>query len=206
MQFDKQYNIGDFLDAVAAKQPTPGGGAVAALCGATAAAIGEMVLNYSIGRKATPHLDPQLRPILESLTRARGMMLELMVEDQAAYGDYSAIKKEPASAERDTRLTAALDRSVAVPRAIAALASSILELADQSVEISNRWLLSDLAVCCELSMATLRSALHNVRVNLAEVSVDRRAALSGECDALLARAVTRVQNVMPRIDAILKAV
>ena len=34
--------IGDFLDATAAKQPIPGGGSVAALVGALAAAIGEM--------------------------------------------------------------------------------------------------------------------------------------------------------------------
>lgn len=197
--------ISDFLAATAAKQPAPGGGAVAALCGATAAAIGEMVLNYSIGRKATPQLDPLLKPLLDELTRARAILLELMVEDQEAYGDYSAIKKEADSAEKTARLAAALDRSIAAPRAMAATAMSILGLADQAVENSNRWLLSDLAVCCELAMASLRSALHNVRVNLPEVDATQRASLAGECDQLLARAITLVKKVMPRIDARLKA-
>ncbi len=203
---DAKTPIESFLSATAAKQPTPGGGAVAALCGATAAAIGEMVLNYSIGRKATPHFDPLLKPIVDELTRARAMMLELMVEDQEAYGEFNTIKKEADSADKAKRLADALDRSVAVPRAIAALASSILTLAEQAVENSNRWLLSDLAVCCELAMAALRSAIHNVRVNLAELDADRRPGLDAECGALLRRAVERVQRVMPRIEARLKAV
>jgi formiminotetrahydrofolate cyclodeaminase len=70
--------------------------------------------------------------------------------------------------------------------------------------MSNRWLLSDLAVCCELSMASLRSALHNVRVNLPELEASRRPLLEQECDLLLARAIERMKKVMPRIDARLR--
>lgn len=202
---DSQTPIAGFLSATAAKQPTPGGGAVAALCGATAAAIGEMVLNYSIGRKATPELDPLLKPILDELARARAMMLELMVEDQDAYGEYNAIRKEPDSADKAARLAVALDRSIAVPRAVAALSHSILELADQAAENSNRLLLSDLLVCCELAMASLRSAIHNVRVNLPELEPAKRLALEGDCQALLSRAVERVQRTVPRVEARLKA-
>lgn len=202
---DAQTPIAGFLSATAAKQPTPGGGAVAALCGATAAAIGEMVLNYSIGRKATPELDPLLKPILDELARARAMMLELMVEDQDAYGEYNAIRKEPDSADKAARLAVALDRSIAVPRAVAALSHSILELADQAAENSNRLLLSDLLVCCELAMASLRSAIHNVRVNLPELEPAKRLALEGDCQALLSRAVERVQRTVPRVEARLKA-
>ena len=51
MHYDAKTSLSDFLDATAAKQPAPGGGSVTALCGALAAAIGEMVLNYSIGKK-----------------------------------------------------------------------------------------------------------------------------------------------------------
>jgi formiminotetrahydrofolate cyclodeaminase len=202
---DASTPIDQFLAATASKQPTPGGGAVAALCGATAAAIGEMVLNYSIGRKATPHLDPQLKPILDELTRARAMMLELMAEDQDAYGEFNAIKKEAESADKAVRLSVALDRSVAVPRAIAATAMSILDLADHAAENSNRWLLSDLAVCCELAMASLRSAIHNVRVNLPELESSRRQAFEGECDQLLTRAVDRLRKLLPRIEARMQA-
>ena len=51
MPVDQTNTLADFLDATAARQPTPGGGAVTALAGVLAAAIGEMVLNYSVGKK-----------------------------------------------------------------------------------------------------------------------------------------------------------
>ena len=48
--FDKTTTIEKFLDAAAAKQPTPGGGSVSALAGALAAAMGEMR-----GRSSAPN-------------------------------------------------------------------------------------------------------------------------------------------------------
>jgi formiminotetrahydrofolate cyclodeaminase len=48
---DASLPITVFLDAAAAKQPTPGGGSIAALAGALAASMGEMVLNYSVNKK-----------------------------------------------------------------------------------------------------------------------------------------------------------
>ena len=49
--YDASRSIEDFLAATAARQPIPGGGSVTALVGALSAAIGEMVVNYSLGKK-----------------------------------------------------------------------------------------------------------------------------------------------------------
>lgn len=192
--------LAEMLEAVAAKRPTPGGGAVAAICGSLAAAIGEMVLNYSIGRKATPHLDPQLKPHLDALTRARAMLLELMVEDQEAFAAFTEAKKLPDDdAMKPKAVTDAQAACIAVPQAIAAVGVAILGVADAVVEISNRWLLSDLAVCCELAMATVRSGIHNVHANLGSVDPTTREKLERESAAELSRAVSLVQKTMPRI-------
>ena len=53
---DATHTIEAFLAATAARHPTPGGGSVSALTGALAAAMGEMVLNYSVNKKG---LDPK---------------------------------------------------------------------------------------------------------------------------------------------------
>src|SRR5262249_30199649 len=86
-------SINEFLAALAAKQPTPGGGSVAAIAGALAAAMGEMVINYSIGKKNLIAHEPKLREALAELTRARGMLLELMIEDQLAFEKLTAARK-----------------------------------------------------------------------------------------------------------------
>lgn len=192
-----------FLSATAAKQPTPGGGAVAALVGATGAAIGEMVLNYSIGRKTSAPFDAELTTVLHELTRAREVMLELLVEDQEAFGELQASKKlADGDTSKPQRIANAVTVCIGVPQAISTTALRVLELADSVVDKSNKWLLSDLAVCVELCMATLRSGLHNVRANFGEVDAARRATLEAECDRLLARGVEVAKRVMPKIRAI----
>jgi hypothetical protein len=93
-----------------------------------------------------------------------------MVEDQRAYEGLTAAKKLPeGSRERGDRLPAALLASITTPQAVGAAAAAILGLCDRLVDRVNFYLLSDLAVCADLAMATVRCAAYNVRVNLSDV-------------------------------------
>ncbi|MGC4032948.1 MAG: cyclodeaminase/cyclohydrolase family protein [Tepidisphaeraceae bacterium] len=183
---DKQTTIDAFLAAAAAKQPTPGGGAVAALAGALAASMGEMVLQYSVSKKDLAQHSAFNTEILAEFTRARGVLLELMAEDQAAFQELSATKK----AGGDTAKL--VDACIAVPQAIGATALAILELAIKVAPTSNVWLASDLAVCGELAMAAVRASVHNVRANLGEVSDVKKAELQADCQRVLAEGVARI--------------
>ena len=198
---DQSSTIQQFLDAAAARQPTPGGGSVTALAGALAASMGEMVINYSVGKKdLEPFLD-ELKPALSEYHRARGLLLQLMAEDQQAYAALTAARKLPdGSAERESLLPAALAASIRGPQAIAATAVAVLELCDRVVNFVNPWLLSDLAICADLSMATVRCATYNVRVNLADVTDPaERQKIEATTFELLSRAGLLIQQVSPRI-------
>jgi methenyltetrahydrofolate cyclohydrolase len=203
MPVDASTTLKEFLAATAAKQPTPGGGAVAAVCGALSAAIGEMVLNYSVGRKSNAAgVDERLTALLNELTASRQKMLELMVADQLAYDEFSAAKKLPETdPARLERVGAAIGQCIRTPQSIARTALSILETADRSVDLANRWLISDLAVCVELAMATIRCAVHNVRINLGELPRDRRSPIHSECDEIIRKGVVHTCLVMPKISA-----
>ena len=83
--YNSSNTIDQFLNAAAAKQPAPGGGSVTALAGALAASRGEMVLNYSVGKKSLAAHEPAFQAALAEFHRLRAMMLQLMVEDQLAY-------------------------------------------------------------------------------------------------------------------------
>ena len=197
---DTSVSLNDFLIAAASKRATPGGGAVAALAGALAASMGEMVLNYSVGRKSSVAHDPALNAGLIEMTNARKLLVLLMVEDQAAYLELTAAKKlEPSVVDRADRIQLALMAAIRAPQSISATAVRILELASQVAPIANRWLLSDLLVACELAMAAVRAGLHNVRVNIPEASSGDQLMLSRQCDELLARAVEVVKKAVPEI-------
>jgi formiminotetrahydrofolate cyclodeaminase len=199
--YDHNTTINDFLMATAAKQPTPGGGSVTALAGALAAAMGEMVLNYSVGKKDLANFQADITAGLAELARARALLLGLMAEDQVAYEALTAARKLPAnSPNRQNELDVALVACIRVPQAMGATALAILAEADRLVDKVNVHLLSDLAVCCELAMATVRSAGYNVRVNMPDLQDPRdRDRVQGESDHLISRATHVVSRAVGRI-------
>jgi formiminotetrahydrofolate cyclodeaminase len=199
--FDQSSTIRQFLDAAAAKQPAPGGGSVTALVGALAASMGEMVVNYSIGKKDLEAFVEELRPALAEYNRARQLLAQLMFEDQSAYTALTAARKLPPTvADRDAQIAAALMASIRGPQAMAATAVAVLELCDRIVNFVNPWLLSDLAVCSDLAMATVRCSVYNVRVNLTDV-IDpaERQQIEAASFEMLSRAGVLIQQVSPRI-------
>src|ERR1700722_8708108 len=187
---DQTATLDQFLASTAAKQATPGGGAVAALTGALAAALAEMVLNYSIGKKDLAAFESELKAALAEMTRARQLLTGLMTEDQAAYAALSAAKKLPAGAPgRQETLAAALQASLNAPQAVAATALAILALCDRVVAKVNRHLLSDLAIASDLATATVRCAIYNVKANMAELTDPaERSALEEANHKILVRA------------------
>jgi formiminotetrahydrofolate cyclodeaminase len=193
---DKSATIEEFLNAAAAKQPTPGGGSAAALTGALAASMGEMVLNYSVAKKGLENYRPELTEALHEVRNAREMMTQLMLEDQGAYEAMSAAKKLPASSPE--RLEAIM-LGVRVPMTIAGTALAILELAEKVAGKVNPNLLSDLAVCAELSMAAARSAIYNVRVNVPEVDTEEQKNIEETCATLLTQSTESIKRVIPAI-------
>src|SRR5437763_16780833 len=130
--YDQNKTINDFLNATAAKSPTPGGGSVTALAGALAAAMGEMVLNYSVGKKDLAQHQDDLKAGLSELTRARTLLLGLMQEDQFGYEALTAARKLPDSnATKQKELDVALVACIRVPQAMGATALAILAEADR---------------------------------------------------------------------------
>jgi formiminotetrahydrofolate cyclodeaminase len=124
-----------------------------------------------------------------------------MTEDQYAYEALTAAKKLPESSPaRQADFDVSLLACIRVPQAMGAAALAILVLADSLVDKVNHYLLSDLAVCCELAMATVRCAVYNVRANLPDVAdPGDRTKIEHTAAQLIAHATPLVQRAVPRI-------
>jgi formiminotetrahydrofolate cyclodeaminase len=193
---DASLPISAFLDAAAAKQPTPGGGSIAALSGALAASMGEMVVNYSVNKKDLQAHRPQLEAALGEFHRARQLLLGLMVEDQEAYTALTDARKQGGGEAFDVALLA----SIRVPQAIATTALALLEISDKLVDKVNHHLLSDLAVCTDLAVATIRCASYNIRANLPDVAdLAERKRFEQSAAQLVRRGIALVNQISPRI-------
>lgn len=189
--------VADFLAQIAARSPTPGGGATACLTGALAIAQGEMVLHWSIGRKGSESAEPALRAAADALARARTMLLELADEDASAYAEYrkaSAIPKDDPRRVERLRQCALLCAQIPL-NALTTIATAARTIASVARH-TNPHLHSDLAITAELLLAGARSCAHTVRANTAQMDPDDRDRAHISCDELTSQTVEHVRSIL----------
>ena len=163
-------SIASFAARLAARTPTPGGGSAAGVVAALAAALGEMVLAYSID-PANPAED--LVAVRALLTEGRARFLELAEEDSRSYDAVRQAKK--ARKERPADPAA----QEAYVRAVRGAAEVPLETARRAVDLGSRLqavgsrtraaLGSDLVTSLALFRAAAEGALANVSINLEDL-------------------------------------
>jgi formiminotetrahydrofolate cyclodeaminase len=158
-----------YVEAVASAAPTPGGGSVAAVVGALAAALGAMVANLTVGKGEEGTIGTELTVLLDRLAEARRRFLALAQEDERAYGSYLAAAALPRTPEgkaaRGAAMQAALAQSAAVPANVAAAGLDLLPSLRRLAEIGNAHVLSDIEVAAILVEAAVRAAVVNILVN-----------------------------------------
>ena len=76
-----EQRVVDFVAATASKEPTPGGGAIAALTAATGAALAEMVANLTFGKKGYEEVQTEMEELQAKAEAIRNRMLELSQAD-----------------------------------------------------------------------------------------------------------------------------
>jgi formiminotetrahydrofolate cyclodeaminase len=182
-----QSPIGTFLEKLASREPTPGGGSVAALTGALAGALGQMVAGYTLGKAKFADVEPEVRQIAGRLAEAQAALTGLMDEDAAAYGVLNAaFKIDKADPQRAERIQAAARAAGQVPLETATLAAQICADAERLLEIGNPMLRADAEAARHLSHAALHAAAANVRANLPLMAATAAEEIAGCLGALTA--------------------
>jgi formiminotetrahydrofolate cyclodeaminase len=193
-------SVGTFLDRLAERTPTPGGGAVAGVCGALACALAHMVGAYRLGPKTPAENRTTVEGILTRLGRAEQLMRALIDEDAEAYAALAACPREPTDQTAIGQRQTATLLATAVPLEMCAVASDALEVIEALAPVAGAALLSDLEAAAILAEATVRCAGCTVRVNTGEV---RDQAAAGQTLTTLAQiedaAVRKLQAVQQAI-------
>ncbi len=163
-----EQSLREFGEALASSAPAPGGGGASALCGALAAALGEMVANLTIGKKQYAASEERLLALRGRASAARHELLDMIDGDEAAFAPlakaYALPKDAPGRAET---LEECLRTAAAAPLRIAELCCEVIELCEGFADVGSRLVLSDAATGAALGRGALRGALLNVKVNTA---------------------------------------
>ena len=202
-----QLSMQEFADRLASKAPSPGGGAVAAVTAAHAAALGCMVLAYTLGKPKFAAHENENQLALQSLQRAQIKALALADEDAVAYANLSALwKSPPTDARRIEQEPTAVRAATAAPMSILMLAHDILKTLQNLPKNCNPNLLSDLAIAATLADTAAGAAAWNVRVNVPQLSdATERAAMQSQLEHTLASARVAADSIAKHIASIMKA-
>ncbi len=162
-------SVNDWLESLAAKQPTPGGGAVAALAAAIAAAQLAMVAIYTTGSKWQDR-EVRMKELNEELSELRGKALELVDADAKAFAKVGAAYGMPKEtddqkAARTEAIQESLVQAADPPTQTAQLAGRLVEIAVEIAKQGNPSVISDVAVGASLAKASLESAIMNIEIN-----------------------------------------
>lgn len=193
----REQTIDEFLQQLSAEVPAPGGGAVAALQVAQAAALVGMVARYSSGRRYAHHADT-IDTIRADADSAREEALALAAADAKAFSIVAAAYALPKASDADKSARSkaigiALVGAAGPPAAVILAAGRVLDLAERLYPIANRNVATDIGAAADAARAGATTARLNVEVNAAAV-VDEPTKVR------LAEAVAGVDDLIGRAD------
>ena len=169
-----EQRVIDFVAATASKEPTPGGGAIAALTAATGAALAEMVANLTFGKKGYEAVQTEMEELQAKAEAIRKRMLELSQADADVFNIFmNALGLPKNTDEEKAARTAAIQQAykdaAMVPFEIGELANQIFDLAELASRKGNQNLITDGIIAAINARAAVKSAFLNVRINLSGI-------------------------------------
>ncbi len=198
----KEQKVQNFLDTLASKSATPGGGSVASLTGAMGAALLSMVSNLTIGKEKYIHLEKDIKELLKKSEKLRADFEGLMERDIEAFNQFMATRKLPKETieqkeERKQEMQIALIEAAKIPLEVARKSVELLDICRAVAEKGNRNVISDAGVGVILVQAALESAILNVRINLGMIQEEKiREQVNEEIEKLIASSKGKKEEVV----------
>lgn len=131
--------IQQFLDELASKSATPGGGSAAAIMGAMGAALVGMVCNLTVGKKNYEAVEAEMADVLARADALRAQSIDMIRADIEAFDRVMAAYALPRETEEDkvarsTAIQEALKAATEVPLACARLCLDIIGLSETAAQ------------------------------------------------------------------------
>jgi formiminotetrahydrofolate cyclodeaminase len=167
----RDQTVDQFISSLASGEPTPGGGAAAAVAGSLGGALVAMVSALSEGRPKYADHQALLAEARSAGARLADRLLDLADEDANAFDAFGVAMKMPREtddekAARTAAIQAAARGATEAPFKTVQACLEVAALAEALAGRSNRNASSDLEVAGLMAAAGARAAAANVYVNL----------------------------------------
>lgn len=164
----------DFINELASKAPTPGGGGASAYCGALATALASMVGNLTVGKKTYAAVEDEVKEALIQLEEQRNKFVELIDKDAQAFEPLSRAYRLPRAtceelAHKNKVMQQALVGATEVPLEIMEICAQVITTSKFLAHNGSRLALSDVGVAVLFAKAALKGASLNVYANASSI-------------------------------------
>lgn len=199
-----------FIEALASKAPTPGGGGACAYVGALSSALASMVGSLTVGKKTYADVEAEVYVVLEKLADVRERLLELVEEDARAFEPLAAAYRMPTGtpeqqAEKHEAMQQALIGACDVPLEIMRRIADVVELTEFLAHNGSRMALSDAGVAAVFARAAAEGASLNIFINIASLDDRSRAeAYRTQTESLAASVSSRCDILFEQVKAALQ--
>ncbi|NOR71935.1 MAG: methenyltetrahydrofolate cyclohydrolase [Methylomarinum sp.] len=170
----KEKSVELFLDELAGRQATPGGGSAAAVMGAQSAALISMVCNLTIGKPKYAEVEDDMQLLLSQAEALRTELTGMIKADvdvfdklMATYGLPKETDEEKAA--RSTQIQEVLKEATIVPLDCAKACAKAIRLSRVAAEKGNTGVISDAGVAVMAGYSALKSAALNVYINAGSI-------------------------------------
>lgn len=170
----KDKSIEIFLDELASRQATPGGGSAAAVMGAQSAALISMVCNLTIGKPKYAEVEEQMKNLLKQSEALRQQLTAMIKADvdvfdklMASYGLPKNTQEEQAT--RSRQIQSVLKEATIVPLECAKACAQAIKLSRIAADKGNTGVISDAGVAVMAGYSALKSAALNVYINAGSI-------------------------------------
>ncbi len=200
----RSETIEAYLARLASREPTPGGGAAAALHAAQAAALVAMVARYTTGPKYEQH-DELVRRIVNDADALVVEALRLADADETAFqGVIDAYRLPSGTDELRAARTASIQESLVLaaqtPAQLIGLAGTIVDRATELFEVANATVISDIAAAADAARAAATTARVNIDINVVAIKdVTARSRLADQTDGLEEKVVRAADSLVGRV-------
>ena len=198
-------DVKSFVATTASSEPVPGGGSVAALAGALAAALTEMVGRLTIGKKKYVEVEEEMKTMVASLEIKKETLLQLVDKDASSYDQVMQAFKMPKETDEEKALRSSVIQegtkyAASVPLETAKVAFSLMDEAERAVVKGNSNAVTDGATAAMMARTAVLSALMNVRINLTSIKDEAFVkAMTDEVNALEKNAIQREKEILAQV-------
>ena len=201
-----QKTVREFINELGSNSPAPGGGSVAALGASLASALGAMVFNLTVGKKAYneySHEDKMLvDKSLEQCLLLKNKFLNLMNKDTEVFLVLMSAFKLPKETDeekkvRSIKIQEGYQEALEIPLAVAEEAYKIYDCVKIAAKLGNKNAISDAGVSALMLQASIESAILNVKINLSSIKDETyKEEIKARCEELIKQGRLRRDEIL----------